>query len=278
MSPATARVLTRVLRWLLVTIAVVWSALPFYWMLRTSVAPAGEVFFDGISPLPTGVTADNYLRAWTTARLGSAMATGTVVVVAILALQLLTCVPAAYAFAKLRFRGRNLVYGLVLAALLVPVQATAVPTFLVLSRLELVNTLPSLILPFATSAFGIFLIRQFIVTIPDSLLEAARMDGLSQLRILLTIVVPVCRPAILTFALFSVFVHWNDYLWPLLVARDPHLHTPPLALAVFNSTDLQPDYGAYTAAAAVVTMPILVLFLFARRRFVAGLSGGEIVG
>lgn len=264
--------------WTLVAMAVTWSAFPFYWMLRTSVSPPEEVYFDGLSLLPTGVTVDNYVRAWDAAGLGAAMLNGLVVVGAILILQLLTCVPAAYAFAKLRFRGRDLVYGLVLTALLVPVQATAVPTFLVLSQLDLVNTRTALVLPFATSAFGIFLVRQYMVTVPDSLLEAARMDGLSQLRTLLTVMVPVCRPAILTFAVFSVFVHWNDYLWPLLIARDPQLRTPPLALAVFDNADLQPDYGAYTAAAAVVTVPILVLFLFARRRFVAGLSGGEVVG
>lgn len=266
------------LRWLLVGVAVAISVFPFYWMLRTSVAPDDEIYFDGISLVPSGITLDNYVRAWRDADLGTAMANGILVVVAILVLQLVTCVPAAYAFAKLRFPGRNVIYGLVLVALLVPIQATAVPTFLVLSQFDLVNTRISLVLPFATSAFGIFLIRQYMVTIPESLLEAARMDGLGQTRTLLTVVVPVCRPAILTFALFSVFVHWNDYLWPLLIARDPDLRTPPLALAVFNNPDIRPDYGAYTAAAAVITLPILLLFILARRRFVAGLSGGEVVG
>lgn len=266
------------LRWLLVGVAVAIAVFPFYWMLRTSVAPDDEIYFDGISLVPSGITLDNYTRAWRDADLGTAMANGVLVVLVILALQLVTCVPAAYAFAKLHFPGRNAIYGLVLVALLVPVQATAVPTFLLLSQLDLVNTRISLIVPFATSAFGIFLIRQYMVTIPDSLLEAARMDGLGQTRTLLTVVVPVCRPAILTFAIFSVFVHWNDYLWPLLIARDPELRTPPLALAVFNNPDIRPDYGAYTAAAAVITLPILLLFILARRRFVAGLSGGEVVG
>lgn len=273
--PAAVR---RLAKSALVAVAVSVALFPFYWMLRTSVAPENEVYFDGIALLPDAITGENYVRAWRDADLGSAMLNGIIVVAAILVLQILTCVPAAYAFAKLKFRGRNLLYGLVLAALLVPIQATAVPTFLVLSRADLINTRISLVLPFATSAFGIFLIRQYIVTIPDSLLEAVRMDGLGRVQTLLRVVVPMVMPAILTFTLFSVFVHWNDYLWPLLVARDPELRTPPLALAVFNNPDIQPDYGAYTAAAAVITIPIVVLFLFARRRFVAGLTGGEIVG
>lgn len=268
----------RVLRWLLVAVAVTASLFPFYWMMRTSLAPTDEIFFAGIDPLPSSLTLDNYVRAWNEAHLGRAMLNGGVVVLGILALQLFTCIPAAYAFAKLRFPARNLLYGLMLVALLVPTQARAVPMFLALSQLDLVNTLASLIVPFATSAFGLFLIRQYIVTIPDALLEAARMDGLGHLSILFKLIIPLARPAILTFVLFSVFAHWNDYLWPLLVARDPGLYTPPLALAVFQNAELGIDYGALTAAAAMITVPVLVLFLFVRRRFVAGLSGGELVG
>ncbi|MCP9276560.1 carbohydrate ABC transporter permease [Mycolicibacterium arenosum] len=266
------------LRWLLVAVAVTASLFPFYWMMRTSLAPTDEIFFAGIDPLPSSLTLDNYVRAWNEAHLGRAMLNGGVVVLGILALQLFTCIPAAYAFAKLRFPARNLLYGLMLVALLVPTQARAVPMFLALSQLDLVNTLASLIVPFATSAFGLFLIRQYIVTIPDALLEAARMDGLGHLSILFKLIIPLARPAILTFVLFSVFAHWNDYLWPLLVARDPGLYTPPLALAVFQNAELGIDYGALTAAAAMITVPVLVLFLFVRRRFVAGLSGGELVG
>jgi multiple sugar transport system permease protein len=268
----------RSLRWALVAVAAFVALFPFYWMLRTAVAPKDEVFFKGLALLPERLTFENFRRAWTNAGLGQAMVNGTIVTLSILAAQLVTCIPAAYVFAKLHFKGRNLLYGLVLAALLIPVQATAIPTYIGLSRLSLVDTKLSLVLPFVTSAFGIFLIRQYMTTIPDALLEAARMDGLSHLQTLRRIVVPMARPAILTFAVFSVFVHWNDYLWPLLVARSDSLRTPPLALAVFQNAELGTDYGAMAAGATVVTIPIVVLFLLAHRRFVAGIAGGEVVG
>lgn len=268
------------LRWALVAFTAAVALFPFLWMLRTSLAPPDEVYANGLDLLPGALTLGNYTEAWRDAGLGSAMLNGAIVVAAIVALQIVTCVPAAYTFAKLRFRGRDLLYGSALIALLIPIQAVAIPTFLALSELDLVNTRLSLILPFASSAFGIFLIRQYMVTIPDALLEAARMDGLGHARTLLRIVVPISRPAIYTFALFSIFVHWNDYLWPLLVARDPGLRTPPLALAFFQQEAVASgvDFGALTAGAAIVTAPIVALFVLTRRRFVAGISGGEVVG
>lgn len=269
---------TRVLRLAASAGAVLVALTPFYWMLRTAVAPEDQVFFNGISLFPTRWTFDNFTRTWSDAGLGRAMLNGAIVTVAILACQLVTCIPAAYAFAKLQFRGRNALYALVLAALLIPVQATAIPTYIGLSRFGLVDSRVSLVLPFVTSALGIFVIRQYMVTIPDAVLEAARMDGLSQATTLWRIVVPLARPAILTFSVFSIFVHWNDYLWPLLVARSPDLATPPLALAGLQDAELGTDFGALAAGATIVTLPIVVLFVVARRRFVAGIGGGEVTG
>lgn len=264
--------------WVLAAITSIVALGPFYWMLRTAFAPQDEVFFDGISLLPTRLTFDNFTRAWSTAGLSRAMLNGAIVTSLILVAQLLTVIPAAYAFAKLRFRGRNVLYGIVLASLLIPIQATAIPTFIGLSRLDLVDTRLSLVLPFVTSAFGIFIIRQYMTTIPDAVLEAARMDGLSQFTTLWRIIVPLARPAIMTFAVFSVFIHWNDYLWPLLAARSPEIQTPPLALASLQDAELGTDFGALAAGAVIVTLPVVVLFAFARRQFVAGIGGGEVTG
>lgn len=278
-SPTRTRVTAGALFKLALCIGTALVALtPFYWMIRTALAPEDEVFFSGISLWPTQISWSNFTRAWSDAGLGRAMVNGAIVTIAILVIQLITCIPAAYAFAKLKFRGRQALYGIVLAALLIPVQATAIPTYIGLSRFDLVDTRLSLVLPFVTSAFGIFIIRQYMVTIPDSLLEAARMDGLSQATTLWRVMVPVARPAILTFAVFSIFVHWNDYLWPLLAARSPELQTPPLALATLQDAEQGTDFGALTAGATMVTMPIVVLFVFARKRFVAGIGGGETTG
>ena len=265
-------------RWALTAFCVLLALFPFIWMIRTSLVPADEVYVVGLRLLPDNLTFENYQRAWEEAHLGQAMLNGFIVTFGILILQLLTVVPAAFAFARLQFRGRTAIFLAVVASLLVSSQVTAVPNYITLSALGLVNTRIGLIVPFATSAFGIFLIRQYMVATPIELLEAARLDGLSTLRTLLHIYVPVARPAISAFAVFSFVVHWNDYLWPLLVARTPEIYTPALALAKFNVAEVGRDFGALTAGAAIVTLPAIIAFLIAQQRFVEGLTGGEIPG
>jgi multiple sugar transport system permease protein len=266
------------LRLILIIIAVTLALFPFFWMLRTSIVPPDEVYSLGLDVLPERVTIANYLRAWEDAHLGRAMLNGLIVTFGILLFQLLTVIPAAFAFAKLRFRGRNALFLAVVASLLVSSQVTAVPNYITLSAIGLVNTRLGLILPFATSAFGIFLIRQYLISTPPALLEAARMDGLSMFKTMLLIYIPVARPAIAAFAVFSFVVHWNDYLWPLLVARSAEIHTPALALAIFNNAEVGRDFGALTAGAAIVTIPAIIAFLLAQQNFVEGISGGEIPG
>ncbi|WP_261565867.1 carbohydrate ABC transporter permease [Frankia gtarii] len=274
----TSPVPARLIKWLLVLIAVVISLFPFYWMLRTALAPQSQQLADGLGFWPSHLDFGNFARAWNKANLGQALLNGLIITGAILLLQLITCVPAAYAFAKIRFRGSGVLFGVVLACLLIPTQATMVPTFIGINIFGLGDTRIGLVLPFYSSAFGIFLLRQQMLSIPDALLDAARTDGLGPWRTLLRVVVPMSMPSIAAFAVFSVFTHWNDYLWPLLVARSPDLATPPLRLAVFQQADIGFDYSALAAGAAIVTAPILILFLFAQRRFVQGMAGGEIAG
>ncbi|RLP83368.1 carbohydrate ABC transporter permease [Mycetocola lacteus] len=247
-------------------------------MLRTSVAPSDEVFFQGISLLPTGIDLSNYARAWDKGGLGQAVFVGIGTTAGILILQLITCIPAAYVLAKVRLRWSGLALAVVLAAVLIPSQVTLIPTFIGINAAGLADSMSGLILPFMTSAFGIFLLRQQMVSIPDALMEAARTDGLGHVRILTKIVVPIAAPGIAAFSVFSVFTHWNDYLWPLLIARSPELRTPPLALAIFQQADVGFDYSALAAGAVIVTAPVVLLFLFAQKRFVQGMSGAEIPG
>lgn len=268
----------RTVKWLLVTIAVLVSLFPFYWMLRTALAPADEVFFDGISLVPSSLDWSNFARAWTDANLGQAVLNGVIVTLSILVLQLLTCIPAAYVLAKVRGRWVGVALAIVLGCLLVPAQVTLIPTFIGVNLAGLADSLAGLVVPFATSAFGIFLLRQQMMSIPDSLLEAARTDGLGHLQTLWRVVIPMAAPGIAAFSVFSVFTHWNDYLWPLLVARSPDVATPPLALAVFQQADIGFDYSALAAGAVIVTAPVVILFLIAQRRFVQGMSGAEIPG
>jgi multiple sugar transport system permease protein len=272
------RTSTLPIRLLLIAMALIMALFPFVWMLRTSIVPPDDVYVIGLDLIPQKITFNNFERAWSDAELGRAMLNGFIVTFGILLFQLITVVPAAFAFARLKFRGRNAIFLGVVGSLLVSSQVTAVPNFLTLSNIGLVNTRIGLILPFATSAFGIFLIRQYLIATPPELLEAAKMDGLSAIKTLLYIYVPVARPAIGAFAVFSFVIHWNDYLWPLLVARSAEIYTPALALAKFNVAEVGRDFGALTAGAAIVTLPAIAAFLLAQRSFVEGLTGGEVPG
>lgn len=277
-DPRLGRAAVVTATWLAIGVAVVVSLFPFYWMLRTAVAPADEVFLDGISLFPTGIDVTSFARAWNDGGLGESVLVGLIVTAGILVLQLITCIPAAYVLSKVRARWTVVALGVVLAALLVPTQVTLIPIFIGINMVGLANTLPGLIVPFLTSAFGIFLLRQQMVAIPDALMEAARTDGLGHFRILRTVVIPLAAPGIAAFSVFSVFVHWNEYLWPLLVARSPELRTPPLALAVFQQADIGFDYAALSAGAVIVTAPVVLLFLLAQKQFVQGMSGTEVPG
>lgn len=251
---------------------------PFYWMLRTAVAPAEGLTTTGLSLIPTEFDFSNFGRAWQKANLGQTVMNGIVVTMGILVFQLLTCIPAAYALSKFKFRGAGLILALVLACLLIPHQATMIPTFVGLNLLGLGDTRLGLVLPFVTSAIGIFMLRQQMMAVPDAIMEAARTDGLGPLRTLVSVVVPISAPSIAAFSLLSIFTHWNDYLWPLLVARSPGIMTPPLSLAIFQNADTGFDYPALSAAAAVVTAPVIILFLLAQRHFVRGMAGTEVAG
>ncbi|TCN55904.1 multiple sugar transport system permease protein [Rhodococcus sp. SMB37] len=265
-------------RWVLLTVALLISLFPFYWMLRTSVADHDQVFGTGFSLLPDGITFDGYARAWNDASLGNAMVVGLLVTFGILALQLLTCIPAAYVLTVHRARWTGKLFGFVMLCLLIPAQVTMIPLFIGLNQVGLGDTLAALILPFATSVLGTFMIRNQMMSIPAALFEACEMDGLGPIRTMISIVTPIAMPGIAAFSVYSIFVHWNDYMWPLLVARSPEIQTPPLALSIFQDASTGFDYPALAAGAAIVTVPIVVIFLVAQKHFVRGMSGTEITG
>jgi multiple sugar transport system permease protein len=248
-------------------------------MLRTAFGPPQSVFGLSSNLIPSSVGFAAFPRAFDTASLGHALLTGTGVSIAIVIVQLATAVPAAYAFSCFRFRGRAVLFAVVLATLLVPPQVTAIPNYVTISALGLADTRAGLVLPFMTNAAGIFLLRQYMSTIPTAVLEAARMDGLGTWRTLRTVVLPLSMPAIATVATFSFLLSFNEYLWPLLVARSPDIATPPLALAKLASASGGfPDFAQLSAAALIVSLPTLVVFICAQRRLAAGIIGTGVEG
>ena len=185
----------------------------------------------------------------------------------------LVALPAAYALAKLKFWGRDAVFGLVLFCLLIPVHAIALPLYIGLAKLGLTNTYAALVVPWTISVFGIFLMRQFFMTVPDDLIDAARMDGMSELAIVWRVMLPTAIPALLAFAIFSVVAHWNDYFWPrIVVTGNRDLFTPPLGLREFKGDGDGSFFGPMMATATVIVTPLIVAFLLAQRRFIEGIT------
>ncbi len=188
-------------------------------------------------------------------------------------IQIIVALPAAFALSKLRFLGRETVFNIVILGLLIPVHAIALPLYIMLAKIELVNTYAALIVPWTISVFGIFLMRQFFMTVPDDLIDAARMDGMSEYAIVWRVMLPTAIPALLAFAIFSVVAHWNDYFWPrIVITGDRSLFTPPLGLREFKGDADGSFYGPMMATATVIVTPLIVAFLMAQKRFIEGIT------
>ncbi|WP_246788469.1 carbohydrate ABC transporter permease [Bradyrhizobium sp. CCBAU 53421] len=262
---------------LLLTVAFI--LVPFVWMVSLSLKPPGEIFRASFSLLPEQWYAiENYRRALTAAPLLRYMFNGVIVCAAILILQILICAPCAYALAKLEFGGRNTLFALVLLGLLLPQQVLALPLFVLGYSVGVLNTYTALVFPFIVSPFGIFLFRQFFRSIPDDIVHAARLDGLSELAIIWKVMMPMAMPAVIAFSIFSIVSHWNDLFWPLIAVNDQRLMPPPLGIMAFKNEDTGSDYGPLMAASIVVVLPLIVTFLVAQRWFVEGIAKGSIKG
>ena len=247
--------------------------MPYIWMISASVKPLDELFRASLNLWPErfyGV--ENYRQVFSQIPVFGYLWNGIVVCAGILFFQLLFAVPAAYALAKLNFRGRDLVLGLVMLGLLVPPHVPALPLYVAFSKLGLLNTYAALILPFTISVFAIFLFRQFFKALPDELVHAARLDGIGEFEIVWRVILPNAWPAATAFAIFSVVAHWNDLFWPLIVIEGQARATPALGVLYFRSDEAGDDFAALMAAAVIMTLPLVLAFLFAQRRFVEGIA------
>lgn len=250
---------------------------PFIWMVSLSLKPPAELFSSSFRLLPEHWFAvENYTSALTAAPLPRYMLNGVLVCVAILLLQIIICAPAAYALAKIRFVGRQTFFGCVLIGLLIPHQVLALPLFILCYWFGILNTYAALIFPFVVSPFGIFLFRQFFMSIPDDIVHAARLDGLSELSIVWRIMLPMSFPAVIAFSIVSVVSHWNDLFWPLLVVHSQEFMPPSLGIVTFANAESGNDYGPLMAAASLVVAPLIISFFAAQRWFIDGLTAGSI--
>ncbi|MCK9914427.1 carbohydrate ABC transporter permease [Microbacteriaceae bacterium K1510] len=260
---------------LLVTTA--FMLVPFVWMLSLSIKPPAEIFDVSFHFWPkTFYGLENYGHVFDAAPMLRFLANGVFVCAAILTCQIVTSVPIAYALAKLEFPMRSTLFSVVLVAILIPYQALSVPLFMLFYYLGILDTYAALILPSAVSPIAIFLLRQFFKTVPDDLINAARLDGLNEFSIAWRIVVPQAKSALIAFAMLSVVVHWNDLFWPSIVTHSQELATPPLGVVLFRNSETGSAYGPVMAAATTIVAPLLIAFLAAQRWFVEGLTSGAV--
>lgn len=236
---------------------------PLYLMVVTAFSPREEVLSDRLYLFPASPTLSNFTRVFALAYFWNWFANSIVIGVLVTVLTVTVNLLAGYAFAKLPFPGRSPLFLLLLGTMMVPVQAIIVSQFRIVTA--------PVIIPAAATAFGIFLSRQFILAIPDELIEAARVDGAGRLRTFGSIVLPLCRPLIAVLVLLTFMYQWNDFLWPLIVLREPPLQTLPVALQAFRG-QFSTDYGGLMAMTLVSVAPMVVLFLAFQRYFVQGLA------
>lgn len=254
-----------------VAVAFVWL-FPYAWMTLTSLKGLQEIVASPTAILPRDPTLLAYREVFEQVSVGRYLLVTVVMSVVIGLLQIALSLPAGYALAKLEFVGRRAALGLVLACLLVPSQVTFVPLFLFFAKLGLVNTMASLVLPFATSALGIFLVRQALLSVPDELIEAARLDGASEWTIVYRILAPTIMPTLISLFLISFVFHYNDYFWPLVMTLDDNVRTLPLAIALFREQGTGVRWHIVMAANVVLSAPVLVLFSVLQKHLVRAVS------
>src|SRR4051794_29030870 len=248
------------------------TVMPFVWMLLGSIKPDGEILNDPGGWLPHSPTLANYRQWFVGLHIGTYFRNSAIVAVVTVLGNLVFCSMVGYALAKLDFPGKRALFTLVMVTLMVPGVVTFVPLFVVVAKLHLINTYAGLILPFLTSPIGVFLMRQFMRSIPDELLEAARIDGAGEMRIFLRIVMPLCGPPLATLGILTFLASWNNFLWPLVVAQNQDKYTLPVALALYAVGQNATQYGLLLAGSVVVVVPVLALFLFLQRHIMQGIA------
>lgn len=248
---------------------------PLLWMVFASVMPSRAAQSMPPPFWPRQITFVHYAELFERLNLARYFANSFLIAIAVTILSLVINSMAGYALAKLRFAGRDRLFQFLIAGLVVPAQVAMIPLFLMLKKMGLINTYWAVILPASASIFGIFLIRQYALSIPDALLDAARVDGASEWRIYRTIVLPLLRPIFVTLGVFTFMTSWNDFMWPLIALVDGNLRTLPVALANLSGEHVQ-DTELMMAGSVVTLLPVLLLFLLVQRYYVAGIVAGSL--
>lgn len=252
--------------------------MPLYWMVVSAFKPLPEIMTVPVTFVPSQPTLDNFRDLLTETLFGRSMLNSTVIALANVILQVFFCSLAGFAFAKYRFRGRSLLFSLILGTVMIPQYVTLIPNYVVMGRIGWLDTWAPLIIPGIANAFGIFWMRQYIATVPDEYLDAARIDGAGEFGTYWRIVVPMIKPGLVTLALFIFMTSWNEFLLPLVYLRTRELYTVQLILANIFRVQYKVNYHWVMAAAILATLPIGVLFATLQKQFISGLTLGGLKG
>jgi ABC-type glycerol-3-phosphate transport system permease component len=277
--PVTDRLtrrLTLLVLYFILLVAAFLSLIPFYWMLMSSFKPLDDILTIPVWLVPLRPTIDNYVQLVTKTQFLRSMGNTLFVAAVNVGLQVFLCSLAGFAFAKYRFRGRNLLFTLVLGTVMIPVSVQLVPNYLLMTRLGWLDTWLPLIVPTAANAFGIFWMRQYMYSVPDELLDAARLDGASEFGLYWRIVLPIVRPALGALALFVFTTSWNDFLAPLVYLRSQEVYTVQLMIASIFRTRFQQNFHLLMSASVLAIIPMVILFFSVQQQFIAGLTLGSV--
>lgn len=262
----------RACRWAVNALLVLVFFFPFFWMVSSSLKTLAETMTFPPSPLPASPQLSNYEDAMTSIPFGRYLLNSIVVTAAVLVLQAITVVPAAYAFSQYDFRGKKALFGVTLVTMMVPAQLVFLPLFVLFSKLHLINSYLSLILPFATSAFNVFMLRQTFNQMPRELVEAARLDGASEFQIVVRLFLPMAKATLVTCALLTFIATWNDYFWPLVLTTNDAVRTLPVGVASMRASESGINFHILMAANVLLTLPIMVIYLFANKHIIKAFS------
>lgn len=262
----------RIGRWVVNALLVLVFFFPFFWMAASSLKTLGETMQFPPSLLPADPQWQNYQSAWTSIPFGKYLVNSCIVTASVLVLQALTVVPAAYAFSQYDFKGKNLLFGGTLITMMVPAQLVFLPLFVLFAKWHLINTYASLILPFATSAFNIFMLRQTFNQMPRELVEAAWLDGASEFKIVVRLFLPMAKATLVTCALLTFISTWNDYFWPLVLTTNDAVRTLPVGVASMRASESGINFHVLMAANVLLSLPILVIYLFANKHIIKAFS------
>lgn len=264
--------------YLLMTLFAVFLGFPFLWMVITSLKTSGQIFVFPPIFIPDPIQLSNYSDAWVKANFSKYFFNSVFVTLTTVLGQMATSSLAAYSFSRLHYKGRDKIFLAYLATMMIPFPVIMVPNFIIMRMLNWINTYQALIIPSIFTAYGTFMLRQFFMTIPTELDEAATIDGSSKFGIFWNIILPLSKPGIITLCVFSFIGAWNSFLWPLIVTNKQEFFTLPLGLAVFRGFQYNIEYHLLLAGTVICVLPILVIYLLAQKFFVEGIALSGIKG